>query len=51
MEMRKREQMRRERDLLDKWEGHRLFVGTFARQTHRIRSVRQRQIGRIEIDR
>jgi hypothetical protein len=50
MEMRRESRWEgRERTLLERWEGHGLFVGTFANQTHRTRSVRQIHTGRIGI--
>jgi len=41
------------RDPLGRWEGHGLFVGNFASQAHRTRSVRQihtRENGNLRVD-
>jgi hypothetical protein len=50
MEMRRESRWEgRERTPLGRWEGHGLFVGTFASQTYNARSVRQIHTGRIGI--
>jgi hypothetical protein len=41
MEVQERADEKEERDPLGRWEGHGLFVGTFASHRHRTRSVRQ----------